>query len=99
MPFGFINTPVICQQLINDIFIKCLDVFAVVYFDNIFIYSKIFEEHVKYIKLIFGKLSPRKFIVKGEKSDFYKHEIDFLGFIIEREGIKIDPIKIQKILD
>ena len=38
-------------------------------------------------------------MVKGKKYNFYKYKIDFLGFIVRREGIKIDPIKIEKILD
>ena len=70
-----------------------------IYLDNIFIYSKIFEEYIKHIKIILGKLALRKLIVKREKCDFYKYKIDFLGFIIKRKGIKIDSIKIEKILD
>ena len=70
-----------------------------VYLDDIFIYLKIFEEYIKYIKIILGKFVLRKFMVKREKCDFYKYKIDFLGFIIEREGIKINFIKIKKILD
>ena len=38
-------------------------------------------------------------MVKEKKYNFYKYEINFLGFIIKREGIKINPIKIEKILD
>ena len=96
--FGFINAPVICQQLINDTFTKYLDIFIIAYFNDIFIYLKIFEEYIKYIKIILGKLAPRKLIIK-KKCDFYKYEIDFLGFIVEREGIKINFTKIKKILD
>ena len=69
-----------------------------VYLDDILIYSKIFKKYMKYIKIIFEKLSPRKLIIK-KKYDFYKHEIDFLDFIIEREGIKMNLTKIEKILD
>ena len=69
-----------------------------VYFDNIFIYLKIFEEYIKYIKIILGKLASRKLIIK-KKYDFYKYKIDFLGFIIKYERIKINFIKIEKILD
>ena len=54
---------------------------------------------MKYIKIILGKLAPKKLMIKREKCDFYKHEIDFLGFIIKREKIKMDPTKIEKILD
>ena len=99
MPFGFINVSAICQQFINNIFIEYLDVFAVVYFNDILIYLKIFEEYIKYIKIIFGKLTPRKLIIKEKKYDFYKYEIDFLGFIIKCKGIKINSTKIKKILD
>ena len=69
------------------------------YLDDILIYSKIFEEYIKYVKIILGKLALKKFIVKEKKYDFYKYEINFLGFIIGREGIKINSIKIEKILD
>ena len=54
---------------------------------------------MKYIKIIFGKLASRKLIIKREKCDFYKHEVDFLGFVVGREGIKMDPTKIEKVLD
>ena len=99
MPFGFINAPATCQQLVNDTLIKYLDVFAVAYLDDILIYLKIFEEYVKHVKIVFGKFLLRKFMIKEKKCDFYKYKIDFLGFVVGREGIKMDPIKIKKILD
>ena len=71
----------------------------VAYLNDIFIYLKIFEEYIKYIKIIFRKLVLQKFMIKEEKCDFYKYEIDFLDFVVEREGIKINSIKIKKILD
>ena len=54
---------------------------------------------MKYIKIILGKLVPRKLIIKRKKYDFYKYKIDFLSFIIGRKRIKINSIKIKKILD
>ena len=99
MPFEFINALIIYQQFINNTLIEYLDIFIIIYFDNILIYSKIFEEYIKYIKIILGKLALRKLIIKEKKCDFYKYEIDFLGFIVGREGIKINPTKIKKILN
>ena len=99
MPFRFTNALTICQQFINNTLTEYLDVFIIIYLDDIFIYLKIFEEYIKYIKIIFGKLAPRKLIVKREKCDFYKHEVDFLSFMIKHKGIKINFIKIEKILD
>ena len=69
------------------------------YLDDILIYLKIFEEYIKHIKIIFRKLAPRKLIIKEKKCDFYKYEIDFLGFIVKYKRIKINSTKIKKILD
>ena len=99
MPFGFINAPAIYQQFINDTLAEYLDVFIIIYFNDILIYLKIFEEYIKYIKIIFRKLASRKIIIKEKKCDFYKYKIDFLGFMVGRKGIKINSIKIKKILD
>ena len=69
------------------------------YLNDILIYLKIFEEYIKHIKIVLGKLAPQKLIIKREKCDFYKYKIDFLDFMVGREGIRIDPTKIEKILD
>ena len=54
---------------------------------------------MKHIKIIFRKFILRKLIIKREKCDFYKYEIDFLGFVVGRKKIKINPTKIEKVLD
>ena len=54
---------------------------------------------MKYVKIIFGKLLSQRLLIKGEKCDFYKREVDFLDFVVGRERIKINSIKIKKILD
>ena len=83
--------------MINNILAEYFDIFAVVYFNDIFIYSKILEKYIRYIKTVFDKLRPSKLLLGEEKCEFYKHEVDFLGFIVGKNGIKINPEKIQKI--
>ena len=77
--------------------VKYFNIFVIVYFDNIFIYSKTLEKYIQYIKIIFDKFRPSKLLLEKEKYEFHKYKTDFLGFIIEKNKIKIDPEKTQKI--
>ena len=97
MFFGLTNAPVFYQAIVNNILAEYLDIFAVIYLDDIFIYSKTLEKHIRYIKTILDKLRPSKLLLGKEKCEFHKHKVDFLGFIVGRNGIKIDPEKTQKV--
>ena len=55
-----------CQQLINNIFVKSLNVFIIVCLNDIIIYLKILEKYMRHIKIIFSKFLSRKFITKGK---------------------------------
>jgi hypothetical protein len=67
-----------------------LDVFVIIYLDDILIFSKTEEEHKGHIRKIFKKLINENLRIKTEKTEFYAKKVDFLGFIIGREGIKIN---------
>jgi hypothetical protein len=75
-----------------------LDIFVIIYLDNILIFYKTEEEYKKYIKKILRKLIDENLRIKIEKTEFHAKEVDFLGFIIDREGIKKIK-KIKKILE
>jgi hypothetical protein len=94
MPFGFINAPATWQAFINNVLREYLDVFVIIYLDDILIFSKTEEEYKGYIKKIFKKLINENLRIKIEKTEFYAKEVDFLGFIIGREGVKINKKKI-----
>jgi hypothetical protein len=76
---------------------KYLDVFVIVYLNNILIFSKTEEEYKKYIKKFIRRLINENLKIKIEKTEFYVKKVDFLNFIIEREGIKIDKKNINNI--
>ena len=67
-----------------------MDVFVIIYLDDILIFSKTEEEYKRYIKKILKKLIDENLRIKTEKTEFHAKEVDFLGFIIGREEIKID---------
>jgi hypothetical protein len=66
---------------------------VIIYLDDILIFFKTEEEHKEYIRKIFKKLINENLRIKTEKTEFYAKEVDFLGFIIGREGVKIDKKK------
>jgi hypothetical protein len=74
-----------------------LDIFVIIYLDDILIFSKTEEEYKKYIRKILRRLINENLRIKTEKTEFYAKKVDFLGFIIGREGVKIE--KKKKILD
>ena len=88
MPFGLINAPATWQAFINNVFREYLDVFVIVYLDNILIFSKTEEEYKEYIKKILRRLIIENLRIKIEKTEFYAKEVDFLGFVVGQEKVK-----------
>ena len=85
--------------MINDTLAGYLDIYIVIYLNDIFIYSGNLEDYQRYVEDVLERLFTRQLRCKSEKCKFHKKEVDFLGFVVGINGIKIDPKKIQKILD
>ena len=80
--------------MINDVLREYLDVFVIAYLDDILVYSKTLEEYRLYISRILEYLGIRDLRLKPEKYKFYIKEVNFLEFIVGRNGIRIDLIKL-----
>jgi hypothetical protein len=99
MLFGLTNTPTLYQNFINNIFRKYLDDFVVAYLNDIFIYSKTKEKHIKYVTAILKALEKADVRINNAKNIFYVQRVNFLGYIFIINGIKMDPIKTAAIRD
>lgn len=97
MPFGLTNAPASFQNLINDVLHDYLDLFVIVYLDDILIFSKTHEEHVHHVKQVLQRLRDHSLWAKAEKCEFFKHSVDFLGYIVSDKGISMDPKKVDTI--
>ena len=99
MPMGLTNALASFQALINNVLRDYINKICEVYLDNILIYSKNPKEHNEHIQLILQKLEKYSLKVDLEKSEFDKEEVEFLGHIIGKNGICMDPKKVQAILE
>ena len=77
---------------------KYLDVFVIVYLDDILVYTNgTLEEHKEYIKKVLAKLRKYNLLINLEKSEFYIKETKYLGFIVSEKEVRIDPEKIEAV--
>ena len=97
MPFGLSNAPASFQALMNDTLRPFLDIFVVVYLDDILIYSTNELEHRTHVTKVLEKLSEANLFVKLEKCEFHVSKVDFLGYVIEPSGISMSPDKVSSI--
>ena len=99
MPFRLTNAAVVFMCLMNNVMHKYLDKFVVMFIDNILIYSKTEEEHKEHLKIVLQELWDHQIFAKFSKCDFFKDKIQYLGHVVTKEGISVDPKKIRAIED
>ena len=94
MPFGLTNAPATFNQLMDRIFRK-YRAFTSVFFDDIIVYSRSLEEHKEHLAQVFDELRVHKLYLNMKKSEFFLKEIHYLGHIISKDGIRMDPEKLK----
>ncbi|GJV16672.1 putative reverse transcriptase domain-containing protein [Tanacetum coccineum] len=99
MPFGLTNAPAVFMDLMNRVCKLYLDKFVIVFIDDILIYSKSKQEHEEHLKLILELLKKEELYAKFSKCEFWIPKVQFLGHVIDSQGIHVDPAKIEFIKD
>ncbi|GKB72746.1 putative reverse transcriptase domain-containing protein [Tanacetum coccineum] len=95
--FGLTNAPAIFMDLMNRVCSPYLDKFVIVFIEDILIYSKTQEEHVEHLRLVLELLKKEKLYAKFSKCEFWLREVQFLGHVINGNGIHVDPSKIEAV--
>jgi len=99
MPFGLTNAPSTFQDMINHVLSDLLDVGVLAYMDDILIYAKTREEHDRLVKDVLQRLQDNGLAVAVEKCVWRAQEVEFLGYVIGRNGIEMARNKVEAVLN
>lgn len=95
MPFGISTASSIFQKLTNVVLEGCE--FATAYIDDILIFSKTEEEHLEHIQVVLDRLRTHGLKLKLKKCAFFQAETEYLGVMVSKDGVKMNPGKVEAI--
>jgi hypothetical protein len=99
MSFGLTNAPTYFMYLRNKVFMEYLDKFVVVFIDDILVFSKMEEEHLKHLRLVLEKLKSNLLYAKFSKCEFWLTKVTFLRHVISTGGVSVDLGKVRDVLN
>ncbi|MBW0487696.1 hypothetical protein O181_027411 [Austropuccinia psidii MF-1] len=99
MQFSLTIAPASFQNLVNDIFADFLVIFVVVYLDDIMVLSSSEGEHLKHVAFVLQRLRHNNFFAKSSRCVFHASSLEYLGYVVSSEGLKIDCSKVKQILN
>ena len=97
MSFGLTNAPTAFMDLMNRVFKDFLDTFVIVFIDDILVYSRTEAEHEVHLRQVLETLRANKLYAKFSKSEFWLKQVSFLGHMVSKSGISVDPAKIEAV--
>ena len=99
MPFGVTNAPAVFMDYMNRIFHDFLDQFVVVFIDDILVYSRNKEKHREHLRIVLQIFKESELYAKLSKCDFWLEEVQFLGHVISKDGVAVDPSKVEVVME
>ena len=99
MPMGLTNAPSIFQAFIQDVLRDLLDVTCVVYLDDILIFSQDQGSHNQHVAAVLEHLQNAKLFANAKKCSFDRSAVEYLGYLLGANGVKMSPKKLDTISD
>jgi hypothetical protein len=96
---GLTNAPSGFMRMMNNVFRPYLDKFLLIYLDDLLIHSKSVEEHVEHLEKVLAVLREQRLYAKPSKCEFGVPELSFLGHIVSQAGVRVDPVKVQSVVN
>jgi hypothetical protein len=94
MPFGLTNAHAYFMYLMNSVFLLELDKFVIVFIDDNLVYSKNEEDHAEHLRIVLTRLRDHQLYAKFSKCEFWLRTVPFLGHVLSKNGILVDPSKV-----
>jgi hypothetical protein len=95
MPLCLCNAPSTFQNLMKHVFRPFLRYFVLVFFDDILIYIKTWPTHLTHVDQVLHLLSKHQIFLKKSKCVFGAYEVEYLGHVVGKDGVRVDPKKIE----
>ena len=95
LPFGLQNNPALFSRIMQCVLAGLNWKICINYIDDIIVFSKTLEEHLKNLQIIFDRLNSHNLKLNPKKCNFFQTDIKFLGHIISKDGIRVDPGKVE----
>jgi hypothetical protein len=99
MPFGLTNAQTTFMRLMDDVLRPFTNSFVVVYLDGVLIFSRMWEEHMQHIQQVLSTLRQHKLYANLEICSFGMNRVQYLGYIVDENGVHVDTANIQIIHD
>jgi hypothetical protein len=99
MSFGICNAPTTFMHVMNDVFMPFIDGLVIVYLDDILVFSRTWDDHVRHAKQVLDTLQREALYVKLSKCEFGKTALVYLGHIVGGGQLKINSSKIDVIVN
>lgn len=98
LPFGLHNSPATFQRLIDRVLGADLEPYVFVYLDDIIVATPDFETHLRILRTIFERLTAAGLTLHPDKCCFARSELRYLGYIVDKLGLRVDPEKVDAVL-
>ena len=99
MPFGLTNAPATFQRLMESCLGELHLNWYIIYLDDIIVFSRTPAEHLHRLKAVISKLRAAGLKLKPTKCDLFKQQINYLGYVVSKEGVSTDPDKIAAVTE
>jgi hypothetical protein len=99
MPFGLHSAAGTFQALLDRLFTPVLERYVFAYLDDIIVSTPDFETHLNVLQVVFDKLTKAGLTLKQSKCEFCKPELHYLGYVVNRQGLNVDPAKVSAVVD
>lgn len=99
LPMGLSGSPAVWQRFIDRVLGADLDPYVFAYLDDIIVIGPTFEKHLEVLAEVIKRIHGAGLTLNKDKCQFCREELRYLGYMVNRSGLHVDPEKIQAILD